>query len=59
METEVFERLKLERKIFAVNTALEKMTATSGLYAGKNKGYRDVKELLADAREIEKNLNEG
>ena len=56
---EVTETFKVEIRKFAVETALAKMTATSGLYAGKNKGYRDVKELIADARVIEQYLKDG
>jgi len=58
MEEEYYSGLKEIRK-FAISTALKKLNATTGLYAGKNKGYRDVKELIADAREIEKYLNSG
>ena len=56
------ETLKDYKRRFAIKCALKKHSkgAPSGVYRPKDSfGFTDVTELLADAREIEKYLNEG
>ena len=57
MEDEGFE---LEKRKFAINTALHKMTPGSGIYTSATSVvYTDVARLIEDAKVIEKYLNEG
>ena len=56
------ENRKIAVRRIALKSALKKHSkgAPSGVYRPKDSfGFTDVTELLADAREIEKYLNEG
>ena len=72
METEVMENWKqtgrlphnyspTEVRQIAIETACRKLLKSepTGLYVGGREGFTDIKELIADAREIEKYLNGG
>jgi len=52
--------LELEKRKFAINTALRKLLPGSGIYTSVADGmYVDVYQLIENARIIEKYLNTG